>query len=110
MPALATLAYSRPAIAAFGAMGLLWGSFAADLPDLKVMLGVDEAGLGLLLFFTPLAAISAMLLAPAFGAALGRAALPLATALMALGFVLPGQVEAVWLFLSPWPASGRGRV
>lgn len=98
MPALATLAHSRPAIAAFGAMGLLWGTFAADLPDLKAMLGVDEAELGLLLFFTPLAAISAMLLAPAFGAALGRAALPLATALMALGFVLPGQVGAVWLF------------
>ena len=108
MPALVTLAYSRPAIAAFGAMGLLWGSFAADLPDLKVMLGVDEAGLGLLLFFTPLAAISAMLLAPAFGAALGRAALPLATALMALGFVLPGQVEAVWLFPLAMACVGAG--
>ncbi len=108
MPALATLAYSRPAIAAFGAMGLLWGSFAADLPDLKAMLGVDEAGLGLLLFFTPLAAISAMLLAPAFGAALGRAALPLATALMALGFMLPGQVGAVWLFPLAMACAGAG--
>ena len=98
MTALATLAYSRPAIAAFGAMGILWGTFAAALPDLKAMLGVDEAQLGLLIFFTPIAAISAMLAAPAFGAALGRAALPLATALMALGFALPGQVSAVWLF------------
>jgi MFS family permease len=98
MPALATLAVSRPALAAFGAMGVLWGSFAAALPDLKAMLGVDEAQLGLLIFFTPIAAITAMLAAPAFGAALGRAALPLAVALMALGFALPGQASAVWLF------------
>ena len=96
MSALATLAYSRPALAAFGAMGVLWGTFAAVLPDLKTMLGVDEAQLGLLIFFTPIAAISAMLAAPAFGAALGRAALPLAVALMAAGFALPGQAAALW--------------
>jgi MFS family permease len=98
MSALATLAHSRPALAAFGAMGVLWGTFAAVLPDLKAMLGVDEAQLGLLIFFTPIAAITAMLMAPAFGAALGRAALPLAVFLMAVAFALPGQVPAVWLF------------
>ena len=98
MPALATLAHARPALAAFGAMGILWGTFAAALPDLKAMLGVDEAQLGLLIFFTPIAAIAAMLAAPAFGAALGRWALPLAVALMGLGFALPGQASAVWLF------------
>jgi MFS family permease len=98
MSALATLAYSRPALAAFGAMGVLWGTFAAALPDLKAMLGVDEAQLGLLIFFTPIAAITAMLAAPAFGTALGRAALPLAVALMAVGFALPGQVQVVWMF------------
>jgi MFS family permease len=98
MTAVATLAYARPAIAAFAAMGVLWGTFAAVLPDLKAMLGVDEGQLGLLLFLTPLAAISAMLVAPAFGAALGRVALPLAVALMALGFSLPGQASVIWLF------------
>ncbi len=98
MSPLATLAYARPAIAAFAAMGVLWGTFAAVLPDLKTMLGVDEAQLGLLIFLTPIAAISAMLMAPAFGAALGRAALPLAVALMALGFALPGQTTLLWVF------------
>lgn len=98
MSALATLAHARPALAAFGAMGVLWGTFAAALPDLKAMLGVDEAQLGLLIFFTPIAAILAMLAAPTFGAALGRAALPLAVTLMALGFALPGQASLVWLF------------
>ena len=95
MSPLATLAYARPAIAAFGAMGVLWGTFAAALPDLKIMLGVDESQLGLVLFFTPIAAISAMLVAPAFGAGAGRAALPLATALMALGDLAKGTGKAI---------------
>lgn len=95
---LHTLSVARPAIGAFAAMGVLWGTFAAVLPDLKTMLGVDEAQLGLLIFMTPIAAISAMLVAPAFGAAMGRAALPLAVLLMALAFMLPGQASVWWLF------------
>lgn len=95
---LHTLSVARPAIGAFAAMGVLWGTFAAVLPDLKTMLGVDEAQLGLLIFMTPIAAISAMLVAPAFGAAMGRTALPLAVLLMALAFMLPGQASVWWLF------------
>lgn len=98
MPALALLAHARAAIAAFAAMGVLWGTFAAVLPDLKAMLGVDERQLGLLIFCTPIAAISAMLAAPTFGAVTGRAALPLSVMLMALAFALPGQAAVWWLF------------
>jgi MFS family permease len=80
-------------------MGILWGSFAAAIPDLKAMLGVDERLLGLLLLGTPIAGIAAMLAAPAIGAWLGRIALPVATAAMACAFLLPGQVGPVlWLF------------
>ena len=92
----ATLLAARAPLAAFAAMGVVWGTFAAVLPDLKAMLGVDEAQLGLLILFTPLAAVCAMLAAPAFGARLGRVALPLASLLMALAFVLPGQ-SASWV-------------
>ncbi len=98
MPGLMTLTIARPAIAAFAAMGILWGTFAAVLPDLKTMLGVDEAQLGLLIFCTPIAAMTAMLAAPAIGAALGRVALPVAAGLMALTFALPGQAASVWAF------------
>ncbi len=93
-----TLAHSRAALAAFLAMGVLWGTYAAELPDLQAMLGVTEAELGFLIFCTPIAAMSAMLVAPAFGAVTGRMALPLAVALMALAFALPGQANVVWLF------------
>lgn len=98
MPVLPLLSTARAPLAAFGAMGVLWGTFAAVLPDIKTMLGVDEARLGLLLLMTPLAAVSAMLAAPLAGARLGRAALPAATLAMAAAFALPGQVSVVWMF------------
>jgi len=87
----ATLVVARPALASFAAMGILWGSYAATLPDIKAMLGVDEAGLGLLILGAPIAAVLAMLVAPATGVMLGRYALPLASVAMALAFILPGQ-------------------
>ena len=93
-----TLSAARAPIAAFAAMGVLWGSFAAVLPDLKAQLGVVESELGLLLLPTPLAAVTAMLLAPMIGAMLGRVALPIATLLMAAAFALPGQAAQVWVF------------
>lgn len=95
---IATLRIAIPAMAAFTVMGMVWGTFAAILPDLMTMLGVDEARLGLLLFLTPLAAVLAMFAAPAFGAGLGRWALPISTFLMGLSIALPGQAASVWLF------------
>lgn len=98
MQVLATLTAARTGIAAFTAMGIVWGTFAAVLPDLKTMLGVDETRLGLLMFMTPIAAVIAMLLAPRAGTALGGIALPVSVALMALAFMLPGHASALWLF------------
>ncbi len=95
---LTTLSAARAALGAFAAMGICWGTFAAAIPDLKAMLGVNEAGFGLLILGTPIAGVLAMLAAPAAGAALGRIALPAAAGLMALAFALPGQgaPAAVW--------------
>lgn len=98
MPFVQTLIAARPVVAAFAAMGVVWGTFAADLPDLKAQLGVDEARLGLLLLFTPLAAVLSMLMAPMLGHALGRVAVPVAAMAMALSFALPGQVATAALF------------
>lgn len=95
---LGLLRATRPALAAFAAMGVAWGSFAAELPDLKIMLGVDETRLGLVLFGTPLAAVLAMLTAARTARALGRRALAGTTLFMCLAFALPGQVPVWWLF------------
>ncbi|WP_434618643.1 MFS transporter [Tabrizicola sp. M-4] len=98
MPMSTTLAAARAPLAAFAAMGVLWGTFAAVLPDLKAQLAVTESELGLIILPTPIAAVIAMLLAPLIGAALGRVALPIATLLMAAAFALPGQAAQVWIF------------
>ncbi|NGQ93420.1 MFS transporter [Rhodobacter sp. HX-7-19] len=98
MSVSSTLTAARAPFAAFAAMGVLWGTFAAVLPDLKAQLDATESELGLLILPTPLAAVAAMLLAPMIGAALGRVALPIATALMAAAFALPGQAAQIWLF------------
>jgi MFS family permease len=108
MSFLSLLAISRPAVAAFAAMGILWGTFAAALPDLKSMLGVDETQMGLLMFMTPVAAVVAMLIAPAAGVAFGRVALPVATLLMCAGFMLPGQASVIWMFPIAMMAAGFG--
>lgn len=106
MSFLSLIATARAPLAAFAAMGVVWGTFAAVLPDLKTMLGVDEARLGLLMLATPLAAVAAMLAAPSVGAGLGRVALPVAVMAMAIGFALPGQASAVWLFPLAMMAAG----
>lgn len=103
---------ARAPMAAFTAMGICWGSFAADLPDIKAMLGVDEARLGILLFLTPVAAVSAMLAAPFFARVAGAHAMTWAAMFMALAFALPGQfngmVFPLWAFPFAMMACGAG--
>jgi MFS family permease len=108
MPVLTTVIRARAPLAAFSAMGVLWGSFAADVPDIQKMLDVPAEHLGLLLFATPVAAVTAMIFAPRFGVAAGRLALPMASLLMCLAFVLPGHVGVPWLFAASMSACGAG--
>lgn len=105
---LSLLAMTRAPLAAFAAMGILWGTFAASLPDIKTMLDVDESRLGALMFMTPIAAVLAMLVAPAVGAASGRFALPVAAMLMCGAFLLPGNATQLWLFPAAMLACGAG--
>lgn len=95
---LSSLRIARAPLAAFAAMGISWGGFAADLPDLKAMLAIDETGLGRLLLATPLAAILSMLAAPVLARLLGRHVLAAMTLAMALAFALPGQAAGWLLF------------
>ena len=105
---ISLLAITRAPLAAFAAMGVLWGTFAASLPDIKTMLDIDEARLGALMFMTPIAAVLAMLVAPAVGAAWGRVALPAATLMMCAAFLLPGFAQQIWLFPLAMLACGAG--
>lgn len=100
------IASARPVLPPFVAMGVLWGSFAACVPDQIARLGLTEAGMGMLLLFTPIAAVLAMQAAPFAARMLGRVALPVATAAMGLAFVLPGQADAAWVFALAMLAAG----
>lgn len=108
MPVLITVIRARAPLAAFSAMGVLWGTFAADMPDIQKMLDVPAEHLGLLLFATPMAAVAAMIFAPRFGVSAGRWALPMSTMMMCLAFVLPGHVGVPWLFAASMLACGAG--
>lgn len=92
MPSPATfLAASRGPMAAFVAVGLVWGAFMACLPDLKATIGASDGQMGQVLIFGSMAAMAQMLVAPRLADRLGRAALPAGVAAMALAVVLPGQ-------------------
>ncbi|MCT8328461.1 MFS transporter [Albidovulum sediminis] len=98
MSLLRQIRLARAPIVAFAAMGMLWGAFAALVPDVKAMLGASDAEYGMLLFATPLAAVAAMLAAPALAPRLGRHVLPVSMALLALSFLLPGWMSVPVLF------------
>lgn len=89
VPAL--LAASRGPMAAFVAMGVVWGSFMACLPDLKAGIAVSDGQMGFVLIFGSVAAIAQMLAAPRIAGWLGRGALPLGVLAMAGAVILPAQ-------------------
>jgi MFS family permease len=102
----AALATARPALVPFAGMGVLWGSFAAVLPDLKAQVGVGLAELGLAMLAVPAGAVLAMLASPVVARAYGRFALPLATIVIAAGFALPGQAHGPLAFALALAAAG----
>lgn len=89
---------SRGPLPGFIAIGVVWGSFSALVPDLKAGLAINDATLGLVLLAASCAAVCTMLLAPRIGAGLGAAALPLVTVALGLVYLLPAQMPLVWLF------------
>lgn len=95
MSILSQISVARAPLAAFAGMGVLWGTYAALIPDTKAMLGVGDAHFGALILATPIAAVTTMLIAPKLAPRLGRHVLPLSILGLGLAFTLPG-----WL---AWP-------
>lgn len=89
---------ARAPLAAFAAMGILWGVYAALVPDIKAMLGASDAAFGSLLLATPIAAVIAMLAAPMIAGRMGRHVLPIAVVLLSCSFFFPGRTDTAALF------------
>lgn len=100
------LRVSRGPSASFAAMGCVWGAFMAVMPDIKAGLGLADAPFGRLLIWGSVAAIAAMTLTPRFGTALGRAALPMLTALMGLALALQAAAGSATGFALALAAMG----
>lgn len=98
MTMLRQIGVARATLVAFAGMGVLWGAYAALIPDTKAVLGVSDAAFGSLLLATPMAAVATMLVAPRIAPRFGRHVLPLAVLGFALAFLLPGWIGRPWLF------------
>jgi len=85
---------ARATLFAFAAMGVLWGAYAALIPDTKAMLGAGDAAFGSLILATPIAATVTMLFAPRLAPKFGQQVLPIACLALAAAFAVPG-----WLHL-----------
>ena len=87
---LRDLYISRGPAAAFVAVGLYWGAFAALVPDLKPQVGLSDGGFGLAMLVSATGAVMAMWLAPWVQRRLGAVDLPALGVVMAAAFLLPG--------------------
>lgn len=106
MSVLNAISVSRRAVLGFIAIGLLWGSFAAQVPDLKARIGADDALFGVLLMASPLGLLTTLWIAPWLDARLRDWCLPFACGVLALAFVLPGLATTPAGFLVAMLAMG----
>lgn len=92
------LAASRAPLPAFAVIGIFWGAFAAQVPDLKAGIGAADGAFGLALLCGATGAVTAMWLAPRFDRIAGARAMQVAAGLAALAFLGPGLAPNIWLF------------
>lgn len=104
------LALSRAPALAFAAMGALWGSFAAFVPDLKGQIGASDALFGMILSVAAIGLMSAMLVAPAFDRRFAERAMPAGAVFLATGFLFPSlaMVPLAFALTMLWVAFASG--
>jgi len=98
MSIVSAIKLSRIPGSAFLALGLFWGSFAAQVPSLKAGLGASDGVFGTLLLGSSIGLVTAMLIAPRVDARLGAHSMQTAALLVALAMLLPGIISVPWGF------------
>ena len=97
---------ARGPLAAFTAMGMVWGSFMASMPDIRARLGVEDGAMGALLIFGSMAAITVMSLTPRFGSATGKWGVPAFTLAMGCALLAQSQMTMALGFVLALMAMG----
>ena len=98
MSILNALFLSRRPATAFVVVGMFWGCFAAYVPVIKAQLGASDAVFGTLLLGSATGLVSAMWLAPRADRILGARGMQAGAALLAVAWLLPGQVTVPLVF------------
>lgn len=94
----ATLTLSWRASLGFVAMGLSWGSYAAQVPVIKTRIGASDAEFGTILSIAPLGLLLAVLLGPRLDDRLGANTLRFLGICVAASFLLPGLATGPLVF------------
>ncbi len=81
--------HSRAPAVALAAVGILWGTFAALVPDIKASVSATDAGFGAALLMSAIGGMVAMGMVPRIIPALGQLALPLAGIALSLALIYP---------------------
>lgn len=89
---------SRAPLLGFVAIGLVWAGISAQIPDLKLQIGANDANFGMVSLVASLGALAAMWAAPRFDKLFNAASLQACTAAMALALLLPGFAHSLWFF------------
>ncbi|KNG95217.1 MFS transporter [Pseudaestuariivita atlantica] len=89
---------SRATLPAFMAQGVLWGAYAAYVPDIKAGLGAGDGAFGVALLFGSAGAVSAMLTAPLYDRVTGRWALALGAVLLLVAGQFMVAAPVLWVF------------
>jgi len=98
MSLLRDLYLSRGPAAAFAAVGLFWGTFAALVPVLKPQAGLSDGGFGLAMLVASGGAVMAMWLAPLAERKLGPQVLSILAGMLAVAVLLPGRTNSGIMF------------
>ena len=98
MSILRSLSLSRRPATAFVVVGMFWGCFAAYVPVIKAQLGASDALFGTVLLGSAMGLVSAMWLAPRADRILGARSMQVGAALLALAWLVPGQVTVPLVF------------
>ncbi len=98
MSVLNALYLSRRPATAFVVVGMFWGCFAAYVPVIKAQLGASDALFGTLLLGSATGLVSAMWLAPRADRILGARAMQVGAILLAVAWLLPGQITVPLIF------------
>ncbi|MEM9319669.1 MAG: MFS transporter [Pseudomonadota bacterium] len=89
---------SRAPASALAAIGFVWGSTAAMMPQIQAAAGINDGTLGAVLFLAAIGSVAAMGAAPAFGDWAPRLSLPLSGIALALSLGFLGlSTASLWV-------------